>query len=201
MPAADIQVASWTALKTLVVSKGLLLQYQEGANYYQLFAIDYNIGYFFTMLKNDPADQDQLDFETNFKPTANQKIPLVFVTIPSPYSLKPTRVYKDAKLTAQNSNQTLYTVTNGKKLYVTSINITATNSSVSNVGNIQIRDNTTEKIPVLMPTAGIGALASMVPVTISNLVFPEPKQFSTNININITSGTITYSVDFTGYEE
>lgn len=117
-------------------------------------------------------------------------------------SSKDGRVYKDGALSGASSNQTIYTVTSGKKLYLTSINISGINSSISAAGKLEIRDGAnTIKIPMTVPTAGIGALASLIPVAVNTFAFPEPKQFSTDLRVVIGAGTMVYSVDFTGYEE
>ena len=111
------------------------------------------------------------------------------------------RVYKTASLDHVNSGQTAYTVTNGKVLYVTSIIVSGYNSSALASGHLQVRDNTTVKLGISIPSAGIGALASLIPSQINSIPFIEPLQFSTNFNIAVAGGSVTYSVTFTGYEE
>lgn len=122
-------------------------------------------------------------------------------TVPLRPSQKEGRTYIDGALGDQKIGQTVYTVTQGKTLYVTTVNISAVNSGVAASGYIQIRDGNTLKIPVTVPTAGLGALASLIPLNVSSFSFEEPKKFTTNFNVNIASGTMTYSIDFTGYEE
>src|SRR5258708_30348450 len=109
--------------------------------------------------------------------------------------------YKAGLLDNLTTNATAYTVTTGKTLYVTSLNISGYNGSTTNAGDIDIQDGSVNRIPLSIPTAGVGALASQIPVSALQFIFQEPKQFSTNINVNIKTGTITYSFDFTGYEE
>lgn len=122
-------------------------------------------------------------------------------TIPDRPSQKTGRVYKEGFLDHQTTGQTAYTVTNGKTLYVTSIAISAFNASAVANGRLRVRDNTTVKIPVSIPTAGVAALASLVPATLTALSFPEPIPFGTNLNVDLPAGTVTYSLSFSGYEE
>lgn len=76
----------WTELENFVLSKSLLLQYSESADIYEIFAIDDSVVYFCTIYRQSVPDgilpvysqaqndADELDFETNFKPTANSRI-------------------------------------------------------------------------------------------------------------------------------
>jgi hypothetical protein len=59
---------NYSQLKTIVTSKGLLLQYKETANQYELFAVEANVSWETVILKNS---DDATDFETNLKSTAN----------------------------------------------------------------------------------------------------------------------------------
>ena len=121
--------------------------------------------------------------------------------IPDRPSQKTGRTYKTATLLHQNSTQTLYTVTSLKVLYVTSIALSGYNTSTANAGQLEIRDNATLRIPVSIPTAGVGALASQVPVSSNVFTFLEPLQFSTSVVVTLTAGTLTYSISLVGYEE
>jgi len=111
------------------------------------------------------------------------------------------RVYKEGTAANLAVTNTLYTVTVGKTLYITSIEFSGYNTSAVAAGNIQIRDSATIKVPMSFPTAGVGAVASIIQSNVSSLSFPEPIQFSTNFNVTIVTGTITYSCSFRGYEE
>lgn len=102
---------------------------------------------------------------------------------------------------ALSGSTTIYTVTSGKKLYVTSMNISGFNTSTTNPLRLRIQDGGTTVIPISAPTAGLGATLASVPLSLAGDVFPEPKQFSTNVNVTVVTGTVTYSFDFTGYEE
>lgn len=65
-----MNIISWTAFKSLVSSKGLLIQYTENTNTYDLYAIESNAFMWYYSLLMD-SGSDQIDFETNFKSTAN----------------------------------------------------------------------------------------------------------------------------------
>lgn len=77
---------SWTGLKEVLSSKGLLLQYDETAEVYELFAIDAVIAYVATIYKGTVPDgvqtsysqgqndSDKADFEANFQPAANRPV-------------------------------------------------------------------------------------------------------------------------------
>ena len=120
--------------------------------------------------------------------------------IPDRPSQKSGRTYKEGQLSGSTSSTTVYTVTAGKTLYVYSIEISIINTS-TNVGLFQVRDSTTVKLPVTISAAGVSALASVTAAQVTSITFPEPKQFSTNFNTNIVTGTLTYSLSFVGYEE
>lgn len=116
--------------------------------------------------------------------------------IPDRPSQKTGRTYKEGFISNATTDQTLYTVTVGKILYVTSITFSAYNSSARTTGNLTIRDSTTIKIPFSFPSSGVAIIPSSM-----YMVFQEPKQFAINFNVDIVTGTITYSISFTGYEE
>jgi hypothetical protein len=63
---------NYAALKSLIIAKALLWQYTETASKYDLFASDNDVAYQTTIAKNSGADQ--IDFETNYKSNANQRI-------------------------------------------------------------------------------------------------------------------------------
>jgi hypothetical protein len=62
----------YTMLKSIVSSKGLLLQYKDAGSRYELFAIEDNISW--EALVSKDGGSDQTDFETNYKSTANQPL-------------------------------------------------------------------------------------------------------------------------------
>lgn len=121
--------------------------------------------------------------------------------IPARPSQFPGRTHKTFFANNATATSVLYTVTGGKTLYVTAISLNAFNTSITSTGLIQIADNTTIKVPVSIPLAGIAASVAATPVAIGGLILPEPLQFSTNFRVIVASGTITYSVSGTGYEE
>ena len=121
------------------------------------------------------------------------------VTLNRPSS-KFNRTYVEGALASQTTDQTVYTVTSGKRLYITSLKISGVNESDSTVGTLLIQDDSTLKIPLTLGYAAT-AQASLIPAFGLAYTFPEPKRFDTNINVAITSGVITYSISFTGYEE
>lgn len=94
------------------------------------------------------------------------------------------------------------TVTAGKTLYVTSINISAFNTSTSSHADVRIRDGAggVEILPFAIAQAGLGGGLSSQSLSGGNLGFPEPKKFTTSVAIDIISGTVTYSAAFSGYE-
>lgn len=63
---------SYSQWKSLISSKGLSPQYLENPDSYDIFAIEYNISWE-TKIRKD-SGSDQTDFETNYKPIANQPI-------------------------------------------------------------------------------------------------------------------------------
>lgn len=67
---------SWSGFKTITASKGMSIQYDEDvwADSYYLFAEDDNITYDARVMKTDPRNADQIDFEDNYKASANARI-------------------------------------------------------------------------------------------------------------------------------
>lgn len=121
--------------------------------------------------------------------------------IPDRPSEKPGRVHKEGVISAATTDQTVYTVTEGKTLYVTSIDLSVFNTSTVSAGRLDLKDGTTIKQTFSMSAAGVGAVAASVPANVNSMIFLEPKQFTTDFNMDVVTGTLTYSVCFTGYEE
>lgn len=113
------------------------------------------------------------------------------------------RVHKFAALAIQTADATLYTVTAGKTLYLTSLSIFAFNTSTTTVGDLQIKDGAggTLKLPILMTAAGVAASFAASAAVGFTVTFDEPLQFTTGVYCDIITGTITYSVMANGYEE
>jgi len=74
---------TWTEMKTLLSERKLRLQYNEKNNKYDVFATDAHIVYFTELWKDvsvvkgidiEQNNSDLLDFETNYKETANSPI-------------------------------------------------------------------------------------------------------------------------------
>jgi hypothetical protein len=69
----DMRSSSWASFKsTVITKKSLYLQYSESANYYDIYASDGPFLWSYSLVKNGEADV--LDFETNYKALANQKV-------------------------------------------------------------------------------------------------------------------------------
>lgn len=111
------------------------------------------------------------------------------------------RVYKQGFGDTLTGNTTIYTVTSGKTLYVQSMNISGYNTSTTNAARLRVQDGGVTVIPISGPAAGVGAATASTVMSLAGEVFLEPKQFTTSINLNAVSGTLTFSFDFTGYEE
>lgn len=157
------------------------------------------------------AKTDNLDvaLSTRTKPADSQTVTGTLAAtqsgtwqeVPNRPSQGSGRTYKDGVASAITGNTTVYTVTSSKKLYITSISFSGFNTSTTTAGRIDIKDSSTVKMTITVPTAGVGALSSSIPANVSAITFMEPKQFSTDFNIAIVGGTITFSCSFTGYEE
>lgn len=113
------------------------------------------------------------------------------------------RANKVAVLSNQTADATLYTVTAAKTFYLTSIVIGAFNTSTATTGILLVLDGSggSTKIPIIMTAAGVAAqLAASAAVAIP-MTFLEPIQFTTAVYMDITAGTVTYSVGMVGYEQ
>lgn len=73
-----IELNSWSSFKSVcITTKGLNCQYSEAPDRYDLYGPDKNgILWHTSILKTDPAGDDQSDFETNSKSSFNGKIVL-----------------------------------------------------------------------------------------------------------------------------
>lgn len=67
-----IRVDTWDIFKTFVTTRNIHIQELLLDGYYYLYAIDGPFSISFVIEKNDPANADQLDYETNFQPYSNQ---------------------------------------------------------------------------------------------------------------------------------
>lgn len=66
-------IISWTQLKAFATSKKLAIQYADRGNYYDTYLVD-NTFFVTAVIDKVVSNADLIDFETNFLPTANQKI-------------------------------------------------------------------------------------------------------------------------------
>lgn len=99
----------------------------------------------------------------------------------------------------QDSTQTIYTITSGKTLYVTNIILSWFNTNTTDNGILEIHDNGTMRIPAILPPTTVGN----DPISGANITtsFAEPISFLNAFKVVIISGTIKYSISFSGYEE
>lgn len=68
-----IQLRSWNEFKNVLFFKNLAIQFLDQIDKYYVFAIDNNIWYEYFIAKQDPANEEQTDFETSYKPIANKE--------------------------------------------------------------------------------------------------------------------------------
>lgn len=122
-------------------------------------------------------------------------------SIPERPSSKSGRTYITAQKAGQSTDQTVYSVTGGKKFYCTSLVISGTNTDAANPAQLNIKDNTTVLLPFTWAAAGLGAALVTTQLTGIALTFLEPLQFSTSVVADVVTGTLLYSVAVVGYEE
>lgn len=108
------------------------------------------------------------------------------------------RKYVTTNVAQQTTSQTIYTVSTNRVLKVTSIIISFSNSSLVNIGQLNIRDGNggTIIIPMTSPSSTNQSNAG----NNLSLSFPVPVRFSTSMYAQIASGVLTYNVTFVGYE-
>lgn len=112
------------------------------------------------------------------------------------------RSHVDTALEFQTTDQTVHTVTAGKRFFLTTIGIVYLNDSPTTFGRLAIRDGAggTIKIPYLsgIKSGGSGATATALA---NPTDFSEPIPFDTSVYVDILAGVITYSIFLIGYEE
>lgn len=64
---------TWTTIKNLSITKFINLQYIEELNY-TIYLVDEGLSFYCVIFKETPANDDQVDFETNFKSKCNKKL-------------------------------------------------------------------------------------------------------------------------------
>lgn len=117
---------------------------------------------------------------------------------PNRFSQKTGRVHKNILGDNITASTTLHTVTTGKTLYITSLFLEVRNTDVTGPGRVRVRDDTTTRFPMSASTAVAGQLT---PRAFAHMTFPEPLAFTTNLNLELVSGTTATNVVATGYEE
>jgi hypothetical protein len=111
------------------------------------------------------------------------------------------RTYTRAALAAQAATATALTVTPGSVFYCTSLVLTAINADAAAIGQLEVRDNLTALVPIVIPQAGLGALGAQQPAVGIVITFQEPLQFATSVVFAVVAGTLTYSCAVVGYEQ
>lgn len=103
MGVSDIEL-KWDKFKSLLDSKGICAQYVDDGKMYNMQLIDGQFHVFCRIGKTDPVNDEQLDFETNYKPDANKPIDIrtddglqtqSVNRIPFGYTIFPTGVSDD----------------------------------------------------------------------------------------------------------
>lgn len=104
-------------------------------------------------------------------------------------------VYKTAQVSGQILDGDVYTVTAGRALRVSSMLVSASNVAAV-FGRLDIKDGVGGAIlfSLLMDASPPVAETSIA------LVFPTPLRVAAGLYADIVSGTLTYSVQFVGYE-
>lgn len=69
-------VTDWTTFKSFIVPKKLSIQYIDRGKFYEIFSLDGLVLFSTSIIKTDPENTDQQDFEANFKDgiQTNEKI-------------------------------------------------------------------------------------------------------------------------------
>jgi hypothetical protein len=67
-----MEITSWNTFKELVSAKGLLIQYTQVSNYYDIYAPESPFLWHVVLVQD--GGTDQTDFETNYKSSANQPL-------------------------------------------------------------------------------------------------------------------------------
>lgn len=69
----QMEITSWGTFKSLIATKGLLIQYTQAINTYEIYGPEASsFMWHYSMLMDNGSDQT--DFETNFKANANQPL-------------------------------------------------------------------------------------------------------------------------------
>lgn len=112
----SIPVDTWNNYKNLVINtKGLLIQYAEYSDYYEIFASEEQFIWRIVILKD--SGSDQIDFETNYKSSANKPLTPAFST---PTNTRPVISNTTSVLVAANPNRKYLSIfnQNNKNVYI-----------------------------------------------------------------------------------
>lgn len=111
------------------------------------------------------------------------------------------RTQVQAHVSAATSDTTIYTVTSGKTLYVTSAWIQGHNDQTVNVTRASIQKNDNTKI-ALEVQVGVNVVGAVAPTAGLTLSFPEPYQYASTevVQLNIATDGV-WSAGIVGYEE
>ena len=145
--------------------------------------------------QQDTQQEIKLKLKDNGDGTLAQFV-MSISTRPSAFN---SRVHVSSHVGAATNDFVLRTVASPKVMYVTSLSLSAFNSSTTNFGWVKINDGaSTVKTSLLIPTSIVGANAQ---ASHMEQQFEEPLQFSTDFRVVVASGTVTYAASFQGYEE
>jgi len=109
----NVNVTSWAAWKSLVTAKALLPQYIETPDRYDVFAIEANLCWEISVLKNGGADVTE--FEASYKSTYNKPLEIKagpgrpIRTAASPQPINTVQHWKGYKLTLSAGQTSTYT--------------------------------------------------------------------------------------------
>lgn len=118
--------------------------------------------------------------------------------VPDRPSQGSNRTHITANVHNVTSTTTIYTVTSNKTFYLMGYSLSGVNTNLATQGQIVIRDDTTNKIPFILPVGVTGGSSG----SISNSgTLIEPLPFTTNVSLAILAGSINGSCFIIGYEE
>lgn len=119
---------------------------------------------------------------------------------PSAYGIEEQngRKFVTTNVVNQTTSQTVYTVSTGRILKVSTLLISVSNSSLVTNGQLNVRDGNggTIIVPLTTPASTNQASAG----NNIQISFPIPIRFSSAVYAQIASGNLTYSLTFVGYE-
>lgn len=83
--------SDWTTFKSLITPKNLTVQYIDRGKFYEIFSLDGQILFSTSVIKTDPENVDQQDFEDNFKDDihTNKKVSQQVVVTEAPSDVIP----------------------------------------------------------------------------------------------------------------